>query len=87
MSDKLKGIKINVELEGLDKTNYELKMLEATLDRILEKRAAINIAKRVQSIEHAIDGMDLRKKPKTIDITLDGKLIAALWDNKRLHNE
>jgi len=85
MSDKFKGIKINVELEGLDKTNYELKMLEATLDRILEKRAAIDIAKRVSSIEHMIDGMDLKKKARRTYIEIDGELVEAVWDNGRLH--
>jgi len=47
--------------------------------------AVADIAKRVQSIEHMVDGMSLRIKPKTIDIRIDGKEVKALWDNEQLH--
>jgi len=102
---------IEIELEGYERIKGQLRSIEATIDRILEKQTAIvtgfkltdkgfsgdtikagtisgtvaDIAKRVSSIEHMIDGMGLRKKPKTINIEIDGKEIKALWDNDQLH--
>jgi len=101
MSDKFKGITIDVSIEGYDKAKQQLRNLEATYDRILEKQTAIvtgfkltdkgfsgdtikagtisgavaDIAKRVSGIEHMIDGMDIRKKPKTMKVMIDGKLM------------
>jgi len=89
--NKLKTVYVDIETKGYESAKQQLRNLEATYDRILEKQERIRpistntkdheLLQRIDTnCDRIVKALGIREC-RTIDIEIDGKVIAAIVDD------